>query len=358
MDTLGKKYSKGWIAMNQKRCYSLDVLKLFLAYVVAFGHVKMPIRPGSTVSVQIFFILSGFFLAKKFYSREETYSAWDYTLDHVRSIYPHYAFSCTVLFLYIFARSCLEVIRHPGYGAVKEVFLLLYNQIPDIFLLQSAYHWHESLNYPLWQISALLIAGYFVFALLRRDEKLARTILFPAAILMGMSILESDMDLFANYGPIYLPLLRAFYPMCVGVLTWKLVSSPAYSRLKSHRIAFDAASVLALAGMIRYADYGNIFVITVPLLILNCWDADSVMNRIFGHNVFRHCGKLSYGIYLNQVLIARIIWALLLPRVNLPLWAAGSLYFVTLTAYSVFTVKLVDAMISMYRRKSKIGRLG
>lgn len=64
------------------------------------------------------------------------------------------------------------------------------------------------------------------------------------------------------------------------------------------------------------------------------------------------------GIYLNQVLIARIIWALLLPRVNLPLWAAGSLYFVTLTAYSVFTVKLVDAMISMYRRKSKIGRLG
>lgn len=83
-------------------CHESKTLLQFgciLAYVVAFGHVKMPIRPGSTVSVQIFFILSGFFLAKKFYSREETYSAWDYTLDHVRSIYPHYAFSCTVLFL-------------------------------------------------------------------------------------------------------------------------------------------------------------------------------------------------------------------------------------------------------------------
>ena len=33
---------------------------------------------------------------------------------------------------------------------------------------------HDSVNYPLWQLSALLIAGYFVFALLRQKEALAQ----------------------------------------------------------------------------------------------------------------------------------------------------------------------------------------
>lgn len=207
--------------MEHRRVYALDVLKLFLAYVVAYFHGSMEFRPGPTLAVQIFFMISGFFLARKFYDRSfadhgAAYSAWNYTRDHVRSMYPHYLFSCGVLFLYLTARLCLDVARNPGAEMSRQLLLHLYNQIPDIFLLQSAYHWHESLNYPLWQMSALLIAGYFVYALLCRDEKLARTILFPAAIFMGMSLLVGEENLFANRGVIYLPLIRAFYPMCMG----------------------------------------------------------------------------------------------------------------------------------------------
>lgn len=328
--------------MNQKRSYSLDVLKLFLAYVVAFGHSRMAIRPGSTVSVQIFFILSGFFLARKFYAREETYSAWNYTLDHVRSIYPHYAFSCGVLFVYVFSRSILELVLRPSWFQFRECLVMLYDQIPDIFLLQSAYHWHESLNYPLWQISALLIAGYFVFALLRRDEKLALTILFPAAIFMGMSIMNLGMDLFGNFGPFYLPLLRAFYPMCVGVFTWKAVSAPVFDRLKRRRVLFDTASILFLAAMIWYAERGNIFLITMPFLILNCWDEGSLLSRLFRHRIFGICGRLSYAVYLNHALISRLLWALIVPRVPMSKGVTGLVYFLILTGYSLLTLRLVD----------------
>lgn len=340
--------------MNHKRSCSLDVIKLFLAYVVAFGHAKMAFRPGSTVSVQIFFVISGFFLARKFYSREDTYSAWDYTLDHVRSIYPHYAFSCGVLFLYVFSRNILELVRHPGWQLFRENLLLIYNQIPDIFLLQSAYHWHDSLNYPLWQISALLIAGYFVFALLRTDEVLARTVLFPAAIFLGMSLVNvMQDDLFVNWGLVYLPLLRAFYPMCVGVLTWKAVSSPVYETLKRHRLAFDICSVLFFAAIIRYADYGNIFLITTSVLILNCWDEKSLLNRLFDSRIFGICGKLSYAVYLNHALVERILWAQIVPRANLHGWALGTLYFVLLTGYSLVTLTLVEGLTEKYRNRKK-----
>lgn len=328
--------------MNQKRSYSLDVLKLFLAYVVAFGHAKMAFRPGSTVSVQIFFIISGFFLARKFYAREETYSAWNYTLDHVRSIYPHYVFSCGVLFVYVASRNLLELVLRPSWYQFRECLVMFYDQLPDIFLLQSAYHWHDSLNYPLWQISALLIAGYFVFALLRRDEKLALTILFPAAIFMGMSLMVGKDYLFANVGPVYLPLIRAFYPMCVGVYTWRIVSTPAYEALKRHRKTFDAAALLFLASMIWYAERGNIFLITVPILILNCWDDNSALSRLFRHRIFGIAGRLSYAIYLNHALVARVLWALIVPRVPMSRGVTGLVYFLMMTLYSLLTLRLVD----------------
>lgn len=79
--------------MEHRRVYALDVLKLFLAYVVAYFHGSMEFRPGPTLAVQIFFMISGFFLARKFYDRSfadhgAAYSAWNYTRDHVRSMYP------------------------------------------------------------------------------------------------------------------------------------------------------------------------------------------------------------------------------------------------------------------------------
>lgn len=340
--------------MNHKRIYALDVLKLSLAYVVAFGHTGMAIRPGSTVSVQIFFILSGFFLARKFYAKDESYTAWHYTMDHVRTIYPHYLFSCAILFCYVFARSMVDFFRAPGMQGVWETLLMLYNQIPDLLLLQSAYHWHESINYPLWQISALLISGYFVYACLHRDEVFSRRILFPAAILMGASFVSTQDYLFSNIGFLYLPLLRAFYPMCVGVLTYYFTRQSAYEQLKNHRAAFDICAVLALLGIRRFADYGNIFLMTTPLIIANCCDAESFLARLFQAKPFRHCGKLSFAVYCNHALISRILQALILPRVNLSGFMTGLVYFVMLTLYSAFTMWLVGKWEAKHRVKTAI----
>lgn len=343
--------------MEHRRVYALDVLKLFLAYVVAYFHGSMEFRPGPTLAVQIFFMISGFFLARKFYDSSfadhgAAYSAWNYTRDHVRSMYPHYLFSCGVLFLYLTARLCLDVARNPGTEMFRQLLLHLYNQIPDIFLLQSAYHWHESLNYPLWQMSALLIAGYFVYALLCRDEKLSRTILFPAAIFLGMSLMVGEENLFANRGIFYLPLVRAFYPMCMGVLTFYFTTTRGYARLRTHRRLFDGAALLCLVSLIYFAEYGNIFLLTGGLLIVNCYDPESLLNRLFDRPCFRWCGKLSYAIFLNHTLICRILWAQIVPRTSLPQWAIAVLYFVLLTGYSAVTTVLVEGWTKKHRQKS------
>ena len=348
----------------KQRIYSIDVLKLVFAYIIAFFHFGTTIAPGPTVAVQVFFIISGFFLGKKFYARSfadggKTYGPWDYTLDHVLSVYPHYLFSLGAFFLYTLARSLLHLAWAPSWEKLSAIALDFYNQIPDILLLQSAYRFHESLNYPLWQLSALVIAGFFVYGLLCHNERFSRTLLFPAAILMIQSLLYSGVDLWENYGFFYLPLLRAFSPLCIGVLTFYFTTTPWYERLKSRRAPFNLAVILSAVTLFVYADLANIFLITTPILILGCYDDTSWLNAALNRRFFRNFGKFSYAVYLNHALVARFVQARLIPGaqgrgIALTQWQQNGIFFALLTVYSVITLFLVESWKVRRQKKTAV----
>lgn len=331
----------------KKRIYSLDVLKLVFAYVIAYFHFGYTIAPGPTITVQIFFIISGFFLAKKFYSRSypsqgKAYNQWNYTLDHVKSIYPHYFFSLAVIFLYMLSRSVLYLLKEPTFDKLSAICLDIYKQIPDLLLLQSSYYFHDSYNYPLWQLSALVIAGYFVYGLLCHNEKLSRELIFPAAIFMIQSLLHTGVDIWSNYGFFYVPLLRAFSPLCIGVLAYYFTTTPYYEKLKSKKILFNIVSILSLVTIFVYQDYANIFLLTTVILVWACWDENSWINALLNHKIFRHAGNLSYAIYLNHALIARYLQARVFSRIEAPVWQQNLVYFILLTVYSALTLFLVE----------------
>ncbi len=340
-----------------KRIYSLDLMKLYLAYVVAMFHVGIDWMPGSTVAVQIFFVISGYFLGKKFYAtRGKDYDQWKYTLDHVKSLYPHYLFSLAMIFLYLTARALVYLLREPSAAAVEEILLSVYDQIPDLLLLQSSYHYHNSMNYPLWQISALLISGYFVFGLLNHNEKVSRTLVFPAAILMIESLMRGQTDLWINYGPFFLPLLRAFGPMCLGVLVYWFSTTEHFGKLLRFRKTWNVASILALASIVAFGNHDQIFLITTSVVILACTQENSWINRLLNHAVFRWCGNFSYAVYLNHALIQRFSYARIFPKLDafgiaLTEGQQGMVYFVILSVYSVVTLQLVSWLRKYFHRK-------
>lgn len=351
-----------------KRLYSLDLLKLVFAYGIAFFHFGATIPPGPTVTVQIFFFISGFFLARKYYARSHAdggsrYGAWNYTLDHVKGIYPHYLFAYAAFLLYNTVRAVLYFFNSPSPEQIQEVFLSFYDQIPNLLFLQSAYTFHDSMNYPLWQLSALVIAGYFVYGLLCANEKLSQQLLFPAAILMTLSLLASGVALDANYGPIYLPLLRAFSGLCYGVLIYYFTTTPWYGKLRSHQTAFNAAALLSLVCVFVYAEHRNIHFITAALVILGCYTPSSWLNRLLDHSCFRHAGKLSLSIYLNHALICRFTNGFLFPHMDG--WGVGLsqigeclVYFALLSVYSVFTLILVEKLHARWiQRRASVRRI-
>lgn len=341
--------------MLQKRNYALDVIKLLLAYVIAFHHLGYTLPPTPEVAVVIFFTISGFFLGKKFYSRSvddpEHYTAWDYTWDHVRAVYPHYIFSATVLFLYLTLRNLAAFAASPSLDQLKNLIQSLYMQIPDILLLQSSYRFHESMNYPAWQISALLIGGYFVYALLCCSEKNARRLIFPALILMVQSIVHTEEDLFINWGPFYLPILRAMSGLSVGVLTWYVVQTGKADLLERHPTAVNLLSLFCIICLLLFCDLSGVYLLTVPFLIVAVQSEHSWIRHLFDHKIFCKAGGLSLAVYLNHALIERIVKALLVPRLHLSAAQTIILYFVLTTGYSVFTMLLIEKWTAAKKAK-------
>lgn len=335
-----------------QRSYSLDVIRLFLAYVIALFHFDITIAPGPTVTVQIFFVISGYFLAKKYYTRShgdpgKAYGPWQYTIDHIRPLYPHYLLSLALFLGYSLLRCLIYLVKAPSVEGLREMLTLIYDQLPDVLFLQSSYQYGANLNNPTWQLSAMVIAGYFVYALLCHNEKLSRTILFPGAILMVQCLLFSGQDLFSQYGFFFLPLLRAFAPMCMGVLTYCFSTTEYYSRLKRSRFLFNSLALLALPAMMLFEDRNGLHLLWSGMLILGCMDPESVIQRLLGHRCFAQCARLSYIIYLNHALFGRFyinIFQKLIEKLGISMGTATNsiVYLMLLTLFCLALKWIVE----------------
>lgn len=326
-----------------KRNYSLDLIKLFLAYVIVLFHFGLPIAPGPTVTVQIFFVISGYFLARKYYKNshedpEKRYGPWQYTWDHVGSLYPHYLLALGLFLGYALLRSAVHFVLSPSRSGLWEMLKLVYDQLPDVLFLQSSYQYGGNLNCPTWQISAMIIAGYFIYGLLCHNEKLSRTILFPGAILMVQCLLHTGVEEFSQYGFFFLPLLRAFSPMCVGVLTYYFSTTAYYEKLKNQRVLFNLLVLLALPAMMAFQDRNAMHLLWSGILVLGCMEQDTWLNRLLNRRCFAGCGTLSYILYLNHALLDRFYRNILMQwmakaGIVLGEIANGAVYLVVTTVF-------------------------
>lgn len=342
--------------MNRSRVYSLDVLRLLFAYQITMGHFGISLPPTPEVSVDFFFILSGFFLARKFYAKtfqkgEAGYSAWDYTIDHARTFYPYFLFTLGVAFLYELTRCAVYLVKEPSLNSLWEMGALCFDQVTDLLLVHSSHCWELGLLPPSWQISATLISGYFIYELMNQNEKLTRRIILPASVLMLRSAMVAGVGYFDNYGFFYIPLLRAFAAMGLGVLTWYFLNTKYVQAIYQHKLAMNICSVLAIAGLLLYRDRGRVFLIILPFLVLVCNEPTSWINKLLNHKCFSFCGKLSLAVYLTHQIIMRFVANILMPRLDVSYMTLGLIYAVIVTIISIATVYFMEWVLA--RRKAK-----
>ena len=357
-----------------KRIYSFDVFKLFFAYLIAVFHFGTHVSPAPSfgtdvypdpgIIVQLFFIISGFFLGKKFYDKRRadpnnTYDQICYTKDHIKSLYPHYVFSLIVLTVYTFIAGIITFLQEPSAYQIVMIVKNIYATIPEFFFLQNAGFFYGGTNYPLWQLCTLIISGYFIYGILYKNEKLAREFIFPAAILMIQAFLAADYDSWGTVLFFHVPILRAFSPVCIGVMTYYFTTTPYYQYIKSKKLLFNLASVFAFLSLYAPDGYHNIYLITFVFLLLAMYDPESWINKLLNRNIFRYAGQLSYAIFLNHAMVAELFNDQLFP---LMFGTADTLsvallkyviYVSVLTAYSCFTIFVVNKLTRRFSQKSR-----
>ena len=345
-----------------KRIYSFDVFKLVFAYLIALFHFGTELPPGPVITVQLFFIISGFFLGKKFYDKYQAdpnndYDQICYTKDHIKSLYPHYVFSLIVLTVYTFIAGIITFVKEPSAYQIAMIVKNVYATIPEYFFLQNTGFFGGGTNYPLWQLCTLIISGYFLYGLLHKNEKLAREFILPAAILMIRAYLEVCEDGWGTELFFHAPLLRAFSLLCIGVMAYYFTTTSYYQYVKSKKLLFNLASIFAFLSLYVPDGYHNIYLITFVFLLLAMYDPDSWINKLLNRKMFRHAGQLSYALFLNHAMVIDLLKDQIYP---LLFGSAESfsvvllknvIFVVVLTVYSIFTIRIVNKLVNTFKQK-------
>lgn len=285
-------------------------------YVMIFHFLPgvAPLSPMSTflshgyLSVDLFFVLSGFVMAANYapmFAASQAPSAyWLFLGRRLARVYPLYAAMTLVAFLLV---PQPEITTAPS-AELKAVLL------SNLLMIQS-WFLSISLDGPAWSISAEW-AVYLIFPLLLLPSlfwgRVSATVLAVSclAAVAGLCLLPPEwarkpfpdmlLDLHEpRYG---LAVLRCIPEFILGLIAWRVSQTPAGRGLAAHRWA---SLVLAGAALLLLTVNRSDFwlVALFPMLIVSLTSERHGAGRFLAIRPLQVLGNLSYSIYLTHILM-------------------------------------------------------
>jgi len=309
---------------------------------------------GGYISVEFFFILSGFLL---FYTYDikpkkgEGNPGFKYTINKILKLYPHYIFSFLFLFMYIIIVNG---------ESIKGILVQMLQSTWEVLMLQMSGGNYTLYNYPTWYISALLIVGYLIYYLLDNYKKIFINLIAPFSIIFIYGFYSSKIGTIdvwhqvINLG-VKSGLLRAFAGMCLGCMCYV-----AYKKIKDIKVSNRVSNMLViievlifsvvvlLSIFIDHTQYDFILIIFLAIAITISFLENRFVDKILNNKFSIILGKLSYPIYLNHTLI-RLIFERYLPNRGESMYVV---FILTTIIYSLLTYMLVNFIVTKIKSKN------
>ena len=310
---------------GQLRIGSLDGVRALLALWVVFGHLAgtvgahVPLIDNPAVAVDLFMVLSGFFIAATYASLSAQHppaTAMRYFwIRRVMRIWPVYAVLLTIAYVFLVPlhELRLEQLRaftptgasftasDPApitlWGALTH-YSMLFGLMPSQATATALPDWSLSLEFQFYLVFPLLAVA------LRRHPLVlcfgAAVMAFVAPPLFGFYLTPGSLAHFRQ--PAFLPYRLHFF----------LLGALAYAMFKRHREAADTtwtgdvlAIVLCVVVMGVQATlgvFGILYLMARP---------NSRAASLLGRDTMRWLGRISFSIYLVHALLMRVVVALL-----------------------------------------------
>lgn len=322
-----------------KKNLSIELYRFLFSVLVALFHFKEydlehhHLFIWSCLGVEFFFVLSGFFLMKNLIH---------YLDNHMDDFFPvififkKYKLFFPYVFLFCFINGLYNIIFLKF--NIIEYFL---NSFWEILLLSEtgvANPYNTT-----WYLSAFIIATFFILCTIKLLKKNFIYIFCPFIILIGLAFLSQHHG--SIISGIYINLffsdsiLRALVSMCIGCIIY-YIHNETHKKFKNYIYKHNLQNLISLLESILYVaifylmifvdnEYMGRFSLIIPFifgfLIYLSFNGFSITANIKNNKLIYYLGKISFYIYLDNLVIAHIFQN----EVDIPYGLAIFLYIIT-----------------------------
>lgn len=287
--------------------YAIEWYRYFFACFICILHFKeyfgnpYPFG-GAYLSVEFFFIVSGFFLMKSILAHNTNLDAESSTISflkkRVKRLYPQYLLSWTILAIYwVFVRQSLTV---------KDLAIYYLDEVLMLQMMGAG----KTLNAAMWYVSAMLIVSIVIYYVAKKHTKMFTHILAPIIVLVIYSHYYQSNGSLAGIGwkhelIVYNGIWRALAGVCLGCIVYSVYlyikDKPKYPVIGS---LYEIA-VLCLLSVMFYRAGCTVKDFTLVglmgLLVLSIMHNNSYLSQFL--NRFKVDGTYAYAMYCNHWVI-------------------------------------------------------
>ena len=294
---------------------------------------------GWYISVEYFFILSGFLLATAVDQDLKYVSTGSYIKHRMVRFFPHLFFSFVILFVWKMNMGGVTI-----YRAINLFFEHMFEMIPGTYFLcgidsSGSYPY----NFPVWYISVLIIVSIVMFYLARTHKSLFYDVIAPISVILIYVYLWRNRTNFNTgqyIGILDDYLIRGWADMALGCVVYTLVEiTTRWSKTKlyywtCHIIEYICfISVIILSAVRGNSKYDCYYAL---ILGLGIWCSFQYQGMCEVKSMKR-ISSLTYAIYLNHIFVINVIYTLF-PEHNKKILVP---IFAILFLYSFLTDKIV-----------------
>lgn len=297
----------------KKRNGDLDLLKFLFAVMIVFFHAKKfavhesYILPGGSIAVEFFFIVSGYLMASAAVRKEVCGNLAEDTVSFmkhkIKGLMPNYyvAFIIAFIVMHHNAKNWLSVMKDLP-KAIWEILLV------TGFGLRKA---GSIYNGPIWYLSAMLLAMFIIWPIMRKFKDTFFYIIAPFATFFLLGVTYQQWKSFGApstwLGFCMKGTIRAFMAILLGCIVYQLAE--IVKKIEFTRF------VRVLFTVVEWGGYLAIFVCSffrgrgrqdwLELILLAICITITMSNVGFGakcfqSSVFNWLGVYSYSLYLGH----------------------------------------------------------
>ena len=330
----------------KKRSGNLDLMKFLFSVMIVIYHGKNlatggPILfPGGSAAVEFFFLVSGVLMARTASKTEIQGNLGKDTLAFVKhkisGLMPNYYVAFVIAFIvsHLGATSLFLLFKDAIYS-VWELLLVTGVGLRPIDGLA---------NGAVWYLSAMLLAMFVIWPIMRKCKDLFFYWIAPIAVLLIMGITYQNWTRFGApslwTGVCFRGTIRAFMGILLGCIAYKVAEF-----IKRQEFTLLSKSIFSLVELVGYmtvfvicmvrhrgtTDWAIVAILAVCVTITFS-DATVWADR-FRHPVFNRLGVFSYSLYLGHGYWSNAL-ADLLPK--LTYWQRMPIYLLISFATGLF----------------------